>query len=74
MQVDLKTKLKEITPPWKKEALAMVYVVKKFRHYHLANHVIFYVDHQALVYMVNRPLIYGHIAQWLLLLLEFDLK
>jgi hypothetical protein len=52
----------------------MVYVVKKFRHYHLANHVIFYVDHQALVYMVNRPLIYGHIAQWLLLLLEFDLK
>ena len=31
-----------------KEALAMVYAVKKFRHYLLDNKFIFYVDHLAL--------------------------
>ncbi len=58
----------------KRETLAMIYEVKKFRHYFLANHFIFFVDHQALVYMVNMPLISGHIARWLLLLLEFDFE
>jgi hypothetical protein len=29
----------------KKEALAMIYVVKKFRHYLLRNDFIFFVDH-----------------------------
>jgi hypothetical protein len=45
-----------------REALAMIYVMKKIRHYLLANHFIFFMDHQALVYMVNRPPISGHIA------------
>ena len=31
-----------------REGLAMVYAVKKFRHYLLANQFIFFVDHQAL--------------------------
>jgi hypothetical protein len=43
----------------KKEAQAMIYVVKKFKHYLLANHFIFFVDHQALIYMVNRPSFHG---------------
>ena len=30
-----------------REALAMIYLVGKFRHYLLANHFVFYVDHQA---------------------------
>jgi hypothetical protein len=46
----------------KRETLVMIYAVKKFKHYLLANHFIFFVDHQALVYMVNRPLILGCIA------------
>ncbi len=31
-----------------KEALVMIYVVKKFRHYLLRNSFIFFIDHQAL--------------------------
>jgi hypothetical protein len=45
-----------------RKALAMIYAVKKFKHYLLTNHFIFFVDHQALVYMVNRPFISCYIA------------
>jgi hypothetical protein len=48
--------------------------MKTFRHYFLANHFIFFVDHQALVYMVNKPFILSDITWWLLLLLEFDFE
>jgi hypothetical protein len=57
-----------------REALAMIYSVGKFRHYLLANHFIFYVDHQALIYLVNRPVISGRIARWMLLLQEYDFE
>lgn len=60
--------------PTKKEALTMVYKVKKFKHYLLTNHFIFFIDHQALVYMVNRPIISNHIACWLLIMLEFNFE
>lgn len=49
----------------------MVYVVQKFRHYLLAMPFTFYVDHQALIYLVNKPIIQGRINIWLLLLQEF---
>jgi hypothetical protein len=52
----------------------MIYVVKKIRQYFLANHFIFFVDHQALVYMVNRSLISSRIAWWLILLLGFNFE
>jgi hypothetical protein len=58
----------------KKEALAMIYDVKKFRHYLLGNSFVFYVDHQALLYLVNKPRVTCQIARWLLLLQEFDFK
>ena len=57
-----------------KEALAMVYAVNKFRHYLLSNRFIFYVDHLALQYLVNKPQVSGRLARWLLLFLEFDFK
>ena len=57
-----------------KEALAMVYVVNKFCHYLLGNKFIFYVDHLALQYLVNKPQVSGRLARWLLLFLEFDFK
>ena len=57
-----------------KEALAMVYAVNKFRHYLLDNRFIFYVDHLALQYLVNKPQVSGRLARWLLLFLEFDFK
>ena len=54
------------------EGIAMVFAVKKFRHYLLATPFKFFVDHQALLYLVNKPCATGRIARWLLLLLEFD--
>ena len=57
-----------------REALAMVYSVQKFRHYLLANHFTFYVDHQALLYLINRPVVSGRIARWILLVQEYDFK
>ena len=38
------------------EGLSIVYAVKKFRHYLLANKFLFFVDHQALMYLVNKPI------------------
>ena len=57
-----------------KEALAMVYAVNKFCHYLLDNKFVFYVDHLALQYLVNKPQVSRRLARWLLLFLEFDFK
>jgi hypothetical protein len=48
----------------------MVYALHKFRHCLLSNMFTFYVDHMALVYLVNKPQVYGMLARWLLLFLE----
>ena len=50
-----------------REALVMVFVLQKYRHYLLANPFIFYTDHQALKYLVNKTLHHGIICRWLLL-------
>jgi hypothetical protein len=55
-----------------RECLAMVFSVKKFRHYLLANKVVFFVDHMAIKYLVNKPDLSGRLARWVLLLQEFD--
>lgn len=52
-------------------ALGMVYFVEKFRHYLLATPFTFYMDHQALMYLMNKPIIQGWVNRWLLLLSEF---
>jgi hypothetical protein len=50
----------------------MVYVLNKYRYYLLGNKFVFFIDHMALVYMVNKPQVFGRIARWLLLFLEYD--
>ena len=55
-----------------RECLAMVFSAKKFRHYLLMNPVVFFVDHLALRYMVNKPDLSGRVARWVLLLEELD--
>lgn len=55
-----------------RECLAMVFSVKKFRHYLLSHQVVFYVDHMAIKYLVNKPELSGRLARWVLLLQEFD--
>ncbi len=49
----------------------MVYVLQKFKHFLLGNKFVFYVDHMALVYLVNKPQVSKRIARWLLLFLEY---
>jgi hypothetical protein len=58
----------------KRKALVMIYALEKFGHYLLGNWFVFYLDHMALVYMVNKPQVYGKITRWLLLFLEYDFK
>jgi hypothetical protein len=51
----------------------MVFALQKFRYYLLGNKFVFYVDHMALIYLVNKvPHVLGKIARWLLLFLEYD--
>jgi hypothetical protein len=58
----------------KREALIMAYALQKFKHYLLGNWFVFYVDHMALTYLVNKPQTFGKIVRWLLLFLEYDFK
>jgi hypothetical protein len=50
----------------------MVFVLHKFKHYLLGNKFVFYVDHMALVYLINKPQVSWKITKWLLLFLEYD--
>jgi hypothetical protein len=50
----------------------MVFPLHKFIHYLLGNKFVFYVDHMALVYSVDKPQVSRKIARWLLLFLEYD--
>jgi hypothetical protein len=50
----------------------MVFLVKKYIHYLLMNPVVFFVDHMALRYLVNKPKLSGRLARWILLLSEIN--
>jgi hypothetical protein len=50
----------------------MVYALHKFRHFLLGNKFVFYVDHMALVYLVNKPQLNRRMAKWLLLFLGYE--
>lgn len=52
----------------------MVYSVQKLCHYLLANHFVFYVDHQALLYLIDWPAMSGKIVRWMLLLQRYDFE
>ncbi len=52
----------------------MVYALHKFRHYLLGNRFTFYLDHMALMYLINKSQVFGRLAKWLLLFLEYDFK
>ena len=55
-----------------REALGMIFSVQKFCHYLLGYKFIFYVDHNALKYIINKPQLNGRVARWVLLLQEFN--
>ncbi len=45
----------------------------RFRLFLLGNKFVFYVDHMAFVYMVNKPQVSRGITRWLLLFLEYQI-
>jgi hypothetical protein len=49
----------------------MVYALHKFKHFLLGNKFVFYVDHMALEYLVNKPQVSRRITRWSLLFLEY---
>ena len=56
-----------------REGLRMILTIKKFFHYLLSNKFVFFIDHQLLLYLVNKPCNTGRIVRWFLILLESDL-
>jgi hypothetical protein len=46
------------------EALPMVFALHKFKHYLLGNKFVFYVDHMALIYLLNKPQALGKITAY----------
>jgi hypothetical protein len=45
------------------ETLVIVFTLHKFKHYLLGNKFVSYVDHRAMVYIMNKPHVLGHIAR-----------
>jgi hypothetical protein len=57
-----------------KKALAMVFALQKCKHYLLGNKFTIYVDHMALMYLINKPQVSSKLIRWLLLFMEYDFK
>ena len=58
----------------KKELLAVVFALEKFRSYFLASKVIVYSDHAALRHLLSKKDAKPRLIRWILLLQEFDLE
>jgi hypothetical protein len=56
------------------EALAMVFAFHKFKHDLLDNKIVFYINHVALAYLMNKPQVSSCIVRKLLLFLEYEFK
>ena len=50
----------------------MIFVVKKYRHYLLANKFVFFMDHQTLLYLMNKPCNKSKLLRWFLILLDIN--
>jgi hypothetical protein len=55
----LTTETEKNYPTINKETLAMIHAIKKLCDYILGNTFTFFVDHQALIYLVNKPIVTG---------------
>ncbi|XP_039684977.1 uncharacterized protein [Medicago truncatula] len=58
----------------KKELLAVVYAIDKFRQYLVGSKIIVYTDHSAIKYLLNKKDAKPRLIRWILLLQEFDLE
>lgn len=58
----------------KKELLAIVYALEKFRSFIICSKFIVYTDHAAIKYLLTKPDSKRRFIRWILLLQEFDLE
>jgi hypothetical protein len=58
----------------KKELLAVVFAIEKFRSYLVGTKVIVYTDHAALKYLLTKKDAKPRLIRWILLLQKFDLE
>lgn len=59
--------------PIEKHCLALVFAVKKLRHYMLTHQVTLISKIDPLKYLMTRPMLTGRLAKWAIVLTEFDL-
>eukprot|EP00253_Pinus_taeda_P012303 PITA_12303 len=57
----------------KKEFVAVIHAVNKFRHYITGYPVVLYTDHSAIKYLANKPVTNARITRWLILVQAFDI-
>jgi hypothetical protein len=58
----------------KKELLAVIFAIEKFRSYLVSAKVIVYIDYAALKYLLTKKDAKPRLIRWILLLQEFDLE
>ena len=56
------------------EMQAMVFACEKFRPYILGSHIIIYIDHAAIKYLMAKKEAKPRLIRWVLLMQEFDLE
>jgi ribonuclease HI len=59
--------------PIEKHCLALIFTVKKLRHYMLAHKIILISKVDPLKYLMTRPMLTGRLAKWAIILTEFDI-
>ena len=59
---------------FEREALGVIFSLKKFCHYLLSNKFKLYTDHQAQKHVLNMKDTYGRIARWFSLLADYDVE
>lgn len=59
--------------PLEKHCLALIFAVKKLRHYMLALQIILISKIDPLKYLMSKPMLTGRLARWAIALTEFDI-
>ena len=60
--------------PIEKHCLALIFAVKKLRHYMMAHKIRLVSRVDPLKYLMTRPMLTGRLARWAIILTEFDIS
>jgi hypothetical protein len=56
-----------------KEFLAVFHAISKFHHYITGYEVFVHIDYSTIRFLMNKPITYGRVTRWILLLQEFNI-